>query len=57
MDNSWDFAYALMDKAHLAITPGRDFGHSDTARYVRFSTANSMAQLQEAVRRLQRVLA
>ncbi len=57
VDNSWDFAYALMDKAHLAITPGRDFGHSDTARYVRFSTANSMAQLQEAVRRLQRVLA
>ncbi|VUZ29027.1 Aspartate aminotransferase [uncultured Comamonas sp.] len=57
VDNSWDFAYALMDKAHLAITPGRDFGSSDTARYVRFSTANSMAQLQEAVARLRRLLA
>jgi aspartate/methionine/tyrosine aminotransferase len=52
VDNSWDFAYALMDKAHLAITPGRDFGTADTARYVRFSTANSMEQLQEAVRRM-----
>ena len=51
--DSWEFAYALMEKAHLAITPGRDFGTADTARYVRFSTANSMEQLQEAVRRMQ----
>ena len=56
-DNSWDFAYALMDKAHLAITPGRDFGTADTARYVRFSTANSMQQLQEAVRRMRKLFA
>jgi acyl-CoA thioester hydrolase len=32
----------------VAVTPGRDFGHAHTARYVRFSTASSMAQLQEA---------
>ncbi|WP_417282895.1 pyridoxal phosphate-dependent aminotransferase [Comamonas sp.] len=54
---SWDFAYALMDRAHLAITPGRDFGSYETADFVRFSTANSMAQLQEAVARIQRLLA
>ncbi len=53
--DSWEFAYALMEKAHLAITPGRDFGTADTARYVRFSTANSMEQLQEAVRRMQKL--
>ena len=53
---SWDFAFELMRRAHLAITPGRDFGTADTARYVRFSTANSMAQLQEAVARLQRLI-
>ncbi|WP_286999274.1 MULTISPECIES: pyridoxal phosphate-dependent aminotransferase [Comamonas] len=53
--DSWEFAYALMEKAHLAITPGRDFGTADTARYVRFSTANSMQQLQEAVRRMQKL--
>ena len=53
--DSWEFAYALMEKAHLAITPGRDFGTADTARYVRFSTANSMQQLQEAVRRMQQL--
>ena len=53
---SWDFAFELMKRAHLAVTPGRDFGTSEPQRYVRFSTANSMAQLQEAVRRLEQVL-
>jgi aspartate/methionine/tyrosine aminotransferase len=53
---SWDFAYALMDRAHLAITPGRDFGAYETADFVRFSTANSMEQLQEAVARLKKLL-
>ncbi len=53
---SWDFAFELMKRAHLAVTPGRDFGSAEPQRYVRFSTANSMAQLQEAVRRLGQVL-
>ena len=51
-DASWDFAFELMKRAHLAITPGRDFGTAETGRFVRFSTANSMAQLEEAVQRL-----
>ena len=46
-----------MRKAHLAITPGRDFGQNDMQRYVRFSTASSMAHLQEAVTRLKALLA
>ncbi len=54
---SWDFAFELMKRAHLAVTPGRDFGHADTARFIRFSTANSMAQLHTAVDRLREVLA
>jgi len=53
---SWDFAFALMERAHLAATPGRDFGDAAPQRYIRFSTANSMAQLEEAVHRLERVL-
>jgi aspartate/methionine/tyrosine aminotransferase len=50
--NSWDFAFEAMKKAHLAITPGRDFGSDQTARFVRFSTASSMVHLQESVERL-----
>jgi aspartate/methionine/tyrosine aminotransferase len=38
------------------VTPGRDFGTFDPQRFVRFSTANSMAQLQESVARLRGLL-
>ena len=53
---SWDFAFEVMKQANLAITPGRDFGHADTARFVRFSTARSLPELQTAVARLQTLL-
>lgn len=52
VEGSWDFAFEVMRGAHVAVTPGRDFGHAETSRFVRFSTANSMAQLQEAAARL-----
>ena len=54
VQGSWDFAFELMRRAQLAVTPGRDFGHDQTARFVRFSTANSLEQLEQAVHRLQR---
>ena len=55
--DSWDFAYAVMNQAHVAITPGRDFGTAETHNFVRFSTASSMEHLQEAVARLRALLA
>jgi aspartate/methionine/tyrosine aminotransferase len=54
--DSWDFAFEVMKRAHVAVTPGRDFGSAQTHQFVRFSTANSMEQLQEAVRRLKAVV-
>ena len=54
--DSWQFCFDMMERAHVALTPGRDFGHTDTARYARLSFASSMDDLHEAVRRLQRVL-
>jgi aspartate/methionine/tyrosine aminotransferase len=56
VQGSWDFAFAAMRRAHVAVTPGRDFGHAETSRFIRFSTANSMAQLQEAAARLGKLL-
>ena len=53
---SWDFCFDLMQRAHVAITPGRDFGRADTARFIRLSYASSMAHLQEAVQRIERAL-
>lgn len=56
VSGSWDFAFELMKRAHLAVTPGRDFGHAAPEKFVRFSTASSMAHLREAVARLEVVL-
>ena len=53
---SWDFAFEVMRQAHIATTPGRDFGTAQTEQFVRFSTANSMAQLQESVARLRKLI-
>lgn len=50
--SSWGFAFEAMKRAHVAISPGRDFGKAEAAQFVRFSTANSMENLQEAVARL-----
>ena len=57
VQGSWDFALAVMQRAHIAITPGRDFGSFETGNFVRFSTANSMEQLQAAIARLRQLLA
>ncbi len=54
--DSWDLAYEIMHKAHVAVTPGRDFGVANAHNFIRFSTASSMPQLQEAVKRLQAFL-
>ncbi len=56
VSGSWDFAFELMKRAHIAVTPGRDFGTDAPDRYVRFSTANSMDELRQAVQRLESIL-
>jgi len=55
--DSWNFAFDMMREAHVAITPGRDFGRHGSERFVRLSYASSMAHLQEAVARLNDALA
>jgi aspartate/methionine/tyrosine aminotransferase len=50
--DSWDLVFEIMNKAHLAVTPGRDFGTFETAAFIRFSTANSLPQLKQAIERL-----
>lgn len=54
--SSWDFAFDLMRRAQIAVTPGRDFGSHAGERYLRFSYASSMDSLTEAVARLHQLL-
>ena len=56
LKSSWEFALEMLQNAHVAITPGRDFGTHQTAQFVRFSTASSLAQLHTAAKRLQAAL-
>jgi aspartate/methionine/tyrosine aminotransferase len=53
---SWDFAMKMMQAAHVALTPGKDFGPAHANAYFRLSFATSMPQLHETVRRLKREL-
>jgi aspartate/methionine/tyrosine aminotransferase len=53
--DSWDLAFALMERIGVAATPGRDFGNHDPGRHIRFSTASSMEHLQEAAQRLRQL--
>ncbi len=55
-DNSWDFALRMMREAHVALTPGKDFGPAHANAHFRLSFATSLPQLEETVRRLRREL-
>ncbi len=54
--SSWDFCVDMMQRAHVALTPGRDFGPGYADSHVRLSFASSMEELQTALQRLRRVL-
>lgn len=51
-DDSRAFARTLLEQAGVAVTPGIDFGAHRPERYVRFSYANTIENLQEGVRRI-----
>ena len=51
-NDSMAFAEQLLDKTGVAITPGIDFGAHRANEHVRFSYANTMENLREAVRRI-----
>ena len=54
--SSWDFCLDMMQRAQVALTPGRDFGPAAAERYLRLSFASSLPQLQEAMARLAALL-
>ncbi len=55
-DDSYAFALDLLDVTGVAITPGKDFGHHREREHLRFSYANTLENLQEAVSRLKTYL-
>lgn len=51
-EDSDQFAWTLLDKAGVAITPGRDFGYAHSNHFVRFSYTTSKTQMQEGIARI-----
>jgi len=53
--NSFEFAFDILKNAKIGCTPGIDFG-SNAEGYLRFSYANSLENIEEAMKRLGRYL-
>ena len=53
--DSLAFAFEILEHAHVAVTPGVDFGRNAEG-YLRFSYAQSLERIQEALVRLGRFL-
>ncbi|MCQ2199918.1 MAG: pyridoxal phosphate-dependent aminotransferase [Paludibacteraceae bacterium] len=54
-NNSLQFAFDILEKAHVGITPGIDFGTGGEG-YVRLSYANSMDRIEEGLNRIERYI-
>ncbi|MCB1852271.1 MAG: pyridoxal phosphate-dependent aminotransferase [Gammaproteobacteria bacterium] len=55
-DDSFDLAEDLLEKAGVAVTPGKDFGHHQPERHLRFAYTTGIENLQEGVERIGRLL-
>jgi len=51
-NDSYKFAYDLLENIGVAITPGKDFGENKANTYVRFAYTTSLEHLKEGVKRL-----
>jgi aspartate/methionine/tyrosine aminotransferase len=54
-DNSYEFAFEILEKAGVGVTPGIDFG-SNGEGFIRFTYANSMENIREGMDRLEEFL-
>jgi aspartate/methionine/tyrosine aminotransferase len=52
-ENSYDLAFDILEKAHIGVTPGIDFGKGGEG-YLRFSYANSIENIAEGMNRLEK---
>ena len=55
-DDSFAFARRVLTEAHVAITPGKDFGRNHPERHVRIAYTQPVARLGQAVARIARFL-
>ena len=54
-NDSYKLAFDILDKAHVGVTPGIDFGKNGEG-YLRFSYANSLENITEGMDRLEKYI-
>jgi (5-formylfuran-3-yl)methyl phosphate transaminase len=54
-DNSYRLAFEILEKAHVGVTPGIDFGENGEG-YLRFSYASSLENIKEGMNRIEKYL-
>jgi len=55
-DDSFVFAKELLEKLHVATTPGVDFGVNKTAKYLRFAYTREIEHMKLGIKRIKRYL-
>ncbi|GMQ97121.1 MAG: pyridoxal phosphate-dependent aminotransferase [Gammaproteobacteria bacterium] len=55
-NDSFQLCMRLLDEAHVAITPGIDFGHNHAGQHVRFAYTTSIDKLKIGIDRLHKFL-
>ena len=54
-ENSYEFAFKILREAKVAVTPGIDFG-TNAEGYIRFSYSNSIENIKEGMRRIEKFI-
>ena len=54
-NDSYRFAFDILENAHVGVTPGTDFG-SQGQGFIRFSYANSLENIEEGLKRIDNYL-
>ena len=55
-NDSFTLARRILTEAHVAVTPGKDFGANHPQRHIRIAYTQPVARLEEAVARIRKLL-
>jgi aspartate/methionine/tyrosine aminotransferase len=55
-NDSFALARRILDEAHVALTPGKDFGVNHPERHIRIAYTQTVDRLTEAVGRIERMV-
>ncbi len=55
-DDSYSFAFKLLEKANVAVTPGMDFGEHNAKKFIRFSYCTDREKIEEGLERISKYL-